>query len=98
MQEKTQQPATAVLGLLERALGTGLFDKDVDGIVALYEAAAGYLRRAANSTTSPEDEEEGAAIEPAVGLLKQGIMKISASKSVPPGTRPLFPRLTPFRS
>lgn len=48
-QEKTQQGANVVDALCERALGTGMFEKDVEGLVALYDAKAGFLRREADN-------------------------------------------------
>lgn len=78
--EATQQPSGAVLGLIDRAIGTGLFEKNVDGLVTVYEAGAGFLRREAEQTSRPEDEREGAAIQPAIKLLKQAIAKINASE------------------
>jgi hypothetical protein len=42
LQERNQQDADA---LFTRAIGTGLFEKDVEELVILYEARAGFHRR-----------------------------------------------------
>ncbi|GAA5883487.1 hypothetical protein JCM16303_003825 [Sporobolomyces ruberrimus] len=73
--EKLGESTEVIEGLFARAMGTGLFETDMDGVVTLYHARAAYHRRQVDLTGT---EEEGPNIELVgivLGVLQEGIAK-----------------------
>ncbi|SCV74534.1 BQ2448_7563 [Microbotryum intermedium] len=72
-----------------KADSTHLFDEDVEGLVALYQARAGFHRRQVDQLVAPGEEGENIElIDLVVGILREGISRVSeASKKGDPQLR-----------
>ncbi|GAA6026461.1 hypothetical protein JCM8202_005309 [Rhodotorula sphaerocarpa] len=70
--EKLQLSGEEFEGVFQRALNAGLFDKEMDSLVALYHARASYYRRQSEATAT-EDGPDGGLVGMALGVLQEGI-------------------------
>ncbi|KAL8280474.1 hypothetical protein RQP46_007122 [Phenoliferia psychrophenolica] len=71
--EKTGQGAEAIEALFARAMSTGLLDKDVEALVAVFEARAGFHRREIDELIKDQETLEPDMIDPVVDILEEGI-------------------------
>ncbi|KDE07196.1 hypothetical protein MVLG_02596 [Microbotryum lychnidis-dioicae p1A1 Lamole] len=75
--------------IFEKAYSTHLFDGDVEGLVALYQARAGFHRRQVDQLVAPGEEGDNIElIDLVVGVLREGISRVEeASKKGDPQLR-----------
>ncbi|SCZ99629.1 BZ3500_MvSof-1268-A1-R1_Chr3-1g06168 [Microbotryum saponariae] len=75
--------------IFEKAYSTHLFDEDVEGLVALYQARAGFHRRQVDQLVAPGEEGDNIElIDLVVGVLREGISRVEeASKKGDPQLR-----------
>ncbi|KAK4702065.1 squamous cell carcinoma antigen recognized by T-cells 3, partial [Phenoliferia sp. Uapishka_3] len=86
-QEKNQQSSETLEALFQRAIGTGLLTKDVEGLVTIYEARAGFHRREIDGLIK-EEELEAEMIDPVVEILEEGLEAVKrAHKKGDPSSR-----------
>jgi hypothetical protein len=75
--EKSKLGTAAIEILFARAIETKVFDDKLEELVLLYEARADYHRREVDEMIAGSEELEGDMIDSVVGILSQGIEKIS---------------------
>ncbi|GAA6015137.1 hypothetical protein JCM10207_003614 [Rhodosporidiobolus poonsookiae] len=71
--EKQSLGAEAVEVLFQRAIATGLFAKDMDGTVALYQARTSFYRREMDRKPTEEGETDTELLGYVLGVLQEGV-------------------------
>ncbi|GAA5982729.1 hypothetical protein JCM10908_006763 [Rhodotorula pacifica] len=70
--ERLQLGAEEIEATFQRATTSGLFTKDMDAVVALYHARAGYYRRESEAKAD-EEGPDGSLVGMALGVLQEGV-------------------------